>query len=192
MRQRLGIGNEEVVLLFSGKLSWRKGPDLLVSALRTLERELRDRSVLVFMGAGQMAESLRSSAATAPNVRTVFAGFQKQVELSPFYHCADLMVLPSRHSETWGLVVNEALHHGVPCVVSEAVGCTPDLIQPGITGEIATTDSVDALATALRRAMALIRRVDTRIRCRNQVSAYSVENAAAGIAAAYDAAARSL
>jgi glycosyltransferase involved in cell wall biosynthesis len=186
-RQQLGIGSEDIVFLFSGKMSWRKGPDLLVSALRSLDPALLERSVLVFVGAGNMEDVLKSLAASAPKVRIVFAGFQKQSDLSPFYHSADLMVLPSRHSETWGLVVNEALHHGVPCVVSQAVGCAPDLIEPGVTGETAASHSVEALAMALSRAMTLIRRVDTRNRCRRYVSAYSVDNAAAGIAAAYNA-----
>ena len=56
-----------------------------------------------------------------------FAGFKNQLELPPYYLAADLMVLPSRRQgETWGLVVNEALHAGLPCIVTDAVGCAVD------------------------------------------------------------------
>jgi glycosyltransferase involved in cell wall biosynthesis len=134
-----------------------------------------------------MDETLKTLAATAPAVRAIFVGFQNQTQLSPFYHSADVMVLPSRHSEARGLVVNEALHHGVPCVVSRAVGCAPDLIEPGATGETAATHSVDDLAAALRRTVRLIGRTDVRNLCRQRVGQYSVDNAAAGIAAAYRA-----
>ena len=74
-----------------------------------------------------------------PKVRAIMAGFQNQTQLSRFYHAADVFVLPSRVGETWGLVVNEALHHGLPCVVSDRVGCAPDLVIPDETGEIFCT-----------------------------------------------------
>jgi hypothetical protein len=46
------------------------------------------------------------------------------------------------------LLVNEALHHGVPCVVSEAVRRAPDLVEPGVTGEISETGSSRSLTAA--------------------------------------------
>ena len=85
--------------------------------------------------------------------------------------------------------MNEALHHGVPAVVSEAVGCAPDLIEPGLTGEVFETGSVESLRAALQRAAALVDRRDVRDACRARVADYSVERAARGIAEAYDAAA---
>ncbi|MGA2742887.1 MAG: glycosyltransferase, partial [Bryobacteraceae bacterium] len=102
-----------------------------------------------------------------------------------YYHAADLLVLPSLHSETWGLVVNEALHHGLPCVVSEAVGCAPDLIQPGVTGEIAATGSAESLTAAIVRALPIVGRAEVREWCRAKVSGYTVQQAAQGIAQAY-------
>jgi glycosyltransferase involved in cell wall biosynthesis len=42
---------------------------------------------------------------------------------------ADCLALPSDHDETWGLVVNEAMASGLPCVVSDACGCNEDLIR---------------------------------------------------------------
>ncbi len=77
------------------------------------------------MGSGAEHESLQQLAANAPALRVRFVEFQAQRQLSPYYHAADLLVLPSLEAETWGLVVNEALHHGLPGVVSEAVGCRP-------------------------------------------------------------------
>ena len=186
-RSELGIGTSETVILFSGKLSRRKGPDLLVDAVKLLDEPLPSRIVLVFLGSGEMEAALKALAAAIPTVRASFVGFQNQSQLSPFYHAADLMVLPSRHSETWGLVVNEALHHGLPCVVSDAVGCAPDLIEPGTTGDVAQAGSIEDLAYALRRALALAGRPEIRARCRDRVSGYTVEKAAEGIAQAYQA-----
>ena len=62
-----------------------------------------------------------------PNV--VFAGFKNQTELPEFYTVSDLFVLPSGFGETWGLVVNEAMCFRLPVIVSDAVGCSSDLIR---------------------------------------------------------------
>jgi glycosyltransferase involved in cell wall biosynthesis len=184
-RERLGIGPDRRVVVFSGKLSPRKGPDLLLEAIKQLPPEERAASVVLFLGSGELQDQLRDQAGREPAVEVIFAGFQNQTRLSAYYHAADVLVLPSQHSETWGLVVNEALFHGLPCVVSAGVGCGPDLIEPGGTGEIFQTGSVADLTGALRRAATLVGRREVRDRCRAAVDRYSVERAAAGIAQAY-------
>lgn len=183
-RCEMRIADSDIAILFSGKISFRKGPDLLVDAIRSLPAELRQRLVLVFLGDGELREHLADAARMGPQVRTHFAGFKNQCELSAFYHAADLLVLPSRFDETWGLVVNEALLHGVPVVASDAVGCVPDLIEPRITGEIFNSGSVESLGSALKRAVRLISLPCVRKNCRSKVSAYSVEKAGEGIASA--------
>jgi glycosyltransferase involved in cell wall biosynthesis len=183
-RRELGIAEGQVALLFSGKLGSRKAPDLLVEAVKRLPGELRQRVVLVFLGSGPLEEHLTQLAEQEPRIQTHFAGFKNQSQLSPYYHSADLMVLPS-YSETWGLVVNEALHHGVPCVVTEAVGCAADLIDTGVTGEIATTGDTGSLAAAIGRAIPLSGDAATRAKCRERIGAFTVERAAEGIAKAY-------
>src|SRR5207249_2245741 len=115
-------------------------------------------------------------------------GFQHQTRLSRFYHAADVLALPSLRFETWGLVVNEALHHGVPAVVSDAVGCAPDLIEPGETGETFSEGSLQELTAALLRCLRFVGSESVRFRCRAKVQNYSIAKAAAGIAAAYYAA----
>jgi glycosyltransferase involved in cell wall biosynthesis len=183
-REQLGIHDKQFVLLFSGKLSRRKGPDLILKAVGQMPDDIRRRLAVVFLGNGEMKESLRDLADKV-GVVSRFAGFQNQTRLSPFYHAADLLILPSRDSETWGLVVNEALHHGLPCVVSDAVGCAPDLIAPGDTGEVATSGCAGSLAAAIRQAIALTGRLEIRESCRRRVMNYSVADAAEGIARAY-------
>jgi glycosyltransferase involved in cell wall biosynthesis len=184
-RQSFGIADEQIVLLFSGKLSSRKRPDILVQAVKRLAVEIRTQIVILFLGDGDMKSSLENLAQTSPAVTVHFLGFQNQTKLSRYYHSADFLVLPSEYSETWGLVVNEALHHGLPAIVSQAVGCAPDLINPGVTGEIFATGSVESLTQAIERSRMLVGRPEIREKCRQKVSDYSVEKAAAGIAQAY-------
>ena len=82
-------------------------------------------------------------------------------------------------------MINEALQHGLPCVVSDAVGCAPDLVAAGVTGEVFTSGSEESLVAALMRAQALLNRREVRDRCRARVSKYTTARAAEGLAAAY-------
>lgn len=184
-REALGLPEGRIVLLSSGKLVSRKGPDLLLKAVKRLAPDLRERTTVLFLGDGSERQSLQSLADAAPAVTIHVAGFKNQRELSPYYHAADALILPSRHSETWGLVVNEALHHGLPCVVSDLVGCAPDLIRSGETGEVFPADSDQALALAIQSVVNLMNRSEIRTECRRQVSGYTVMKAAEGIAGAY-------
>jgi glycosyltransferase involved in cell wall biosynthesis len=171
-------------LLASGKLIPRKAPDVLIQAVRSLQSDGLRELAIVFLGDGEMADTLRNLASADPSVEVRFLGFRNQTQLSRYYHAADLLVLPSLE-ETWGLVVNEALLHGLPVVVSAKVGCWPDLVRPGLTGEISETGSQTGLAAAIRRALPLIRSAEVQTACRNAVEGYSVEQAASGVAAAY-------
>jgi glycosyltransferase involved in cell wall biosynthesis len=184
-RAELGVEASEVVIIFSGKLSPRKGPDLLLEGLKLLPDNVRNRVTVVFMGSGELTSSLKAYASIDPVLKVKFLGFQNQSQLSRYYHAADLLVLPSREGETWGLVVNEALHHGLPCVVSDAVGCAPDLVSENVTGYSFKSGSASSLSAAITKALALVDREDIRQECRQRVSMYSVTNAAAGIACAY-------
>jgi glycosyltransferase involved in cell wall biosynthesis len=184
-RARIGAAPQDDVYLFSGKLTERKGVDLLLEAVRRLPCEQRERSVLLFLGEGQMRSQLEAAARLQPEVRCWFAGFQNQTQMSEWYHAADALVLPSVWSETWGLVVNEALHHGLPALVSEGVGCAPDLVTSGITGELCEKSSVASITAALQRIAPWMKGAHVAAACRERVSAYTVDKAAAGLAEAW-------
>ena len=181
VRRDLDIDESALVLLFAGKLIPAKGVDLIAHAVADLPDAIRSRVVVLWLGEGER----RGALAYAPGVSSRFVGFQNQRQLSPYYHAADLLLLPSRCSETWGLVVNEALHHGLPCVVSDRVGCAPDLIDAGVTGVIHAADSPAALQESIEAASPLVGRLDVREACRRKVEPYSVVAAAAGLALAY-------
>lgn len=182
-RKELGLAPDERVLLFSGKLSERKGVMTLMQALKRIPAA--ERPATVFLGDGALASALRSAAQEEPRVEARFPGFRNQSRLSPYYHAADALVLPSLRQETWGLVVNEALHHGVPCIASDAVGCVPDLIAPGVTGQTFAAGSAAQLAEVIRNCLRRAGGIDVRSACRARVARYSIRSAAEGIARAY-------
>lgn len=187
IRQQLGIADDALVMMFSGKLTPRKGVDLMPAAVRLLPEHLRKRCVLLFVGDGSMRGELERACASAPAVEARFVGFQNQTQLSRYYHASDLLVLPSRGAETWGVVVNEALLHGLPCVTSTAVGSHRDLVIGGVSGETSKPDDTASLARAIQAVLDYGNSLETRERCRATVARFSTKEAAAGIARAYQA-----
>jgi glycosyltransferase involved in cell wall biosynthesis len=165
-------------VLFAGKLVGRKRPVDLIRAL-ALAAQAGCLTQAVFAGSGELEGELRREAAQA-GVPTQFLGFQNQSRMPSVYAAADLLVLPSDHLETWGLVVNEAMACGTPAVVSDAVGCGPDLIEPGRTGAVFPLGDIPALAAAVRSILAMDR-TGLRRDLARKVSAYSPAAAAHGI-----------
>jgi glycosyltransferase involved in cell wall biosynthesis len=138
----LGLDPRRPTAIFSGKLTPRKRPLDAVRAIGRCRGELN----LLMLGDGPLREQVRHFEARLP-VRCV--GFVNQAELPGWYASGDILVLPSE-KEPWGLVVNEGMACGLVPVVSEAVGCAPDLVN-GI-GEIVPVGNIDELAGALTRA----------------------------------------
>jgi len=122
-RARYGIAPDTSVLCFSGKLIPKKDPELIFEAVKHLGCPDQKRVHVLVLGSGELMPRLISHARSIP-VPATFAGFVNQDELAAHYLAADVLVLPSRRmGETWGLVVNEALHAGCAVAVSDAVGC---------------------------------------------------------------------
>jgi glycosyltransferase involved in cell wall biosynthesis len=83
----------------------------------------------------------------------VLAGHVDYEELPVVYHCADALVLASV-SETWGLVVNEAMASGLPVLVSTHCGCVDDLLHDEFNGWRFDPRDVRGLAALLCRIAA--------------------------------------
>lgn len=131
VRRRYGIGPDELVILFAGKLIPRKGPGDLLEAFMALEsKQSAGELRLVFAGDGELRQRLEARADGHP---VTFTGFVNQGDLPALYGSADLFVLPS-HDEPWGLVVNEAMASGLAVLASEKAGAAVDLVEDAENG----------------------------------------------------------
>ncbi len=180
-RAEWGLDSETFVVAYVGKLAPLKRPLDLVHAVAVVGKRLG----LLIVGSGPSEEAVEQEA-QRQSVRLVRPGFLNQSELGRAYAVADCLVLPSglRH-ETWGLVVNEAMATGLPCIVTTAVGCGPDLIVEGETGSIVPATDVKALADAIERIRsARAAGHDFGAACRARVSSYSYASATDGLVTA--------
>ena len=132
LRKKLGLPEDSIVFLFMGKLINKKHPDHLLQAWSGLPENLRNKSAILMVGNGSMMDELRLLAGGKNHI--AFSGFLNRKELMEAYTASDVLVLPSDEGETWGLVVNEAMASGLPVIVSDRVGCAPDLVINGKTG----------------------------------------------------------
>lgn len=190
LRSRLGIGHSTKVVLFAGKLVPAKQPMELLGAF--LDLAPMD-TVLVFVGDGPEGEALRAQAAqrlgNSGQSAVRFLPFANQSEMPSRYLLADLFVLPSRGLyETWGLAVNEAMLMGVPCLVSERVGCQRDLVTQGVTGWVFDSTDQSSLRKTLSAALADLgtpsRRLEIRHAVASRIRGYSYARASEGLMAA--------
>jgi glycosyltransferase involved in cell wall biosynthesis len=131
-RAQFGIPEAATCFLFAGKLIPKKDPETFVHAIEQLARQGLTVHGLV-AGDGELRGRLEA-ACLGRQVPVTFAGFLNQTEIGRAYAAADALVLPSDYGETWGLVVNEAMLFGLPAIVSDRVGCGPDLVEPNVTG----------------------------------------------------------
>lgn len=181
-RRALGLAENQLVLLSSGKLIARKAPLLLVQAIGQIRD--RERLALIVLGDGELKAQLEAEARPLLGERLHMVGFVNQSELGRHYAAADVLVHPS-YFETWGLVVNEAMQFGLPAVVSTTVGCHRDLIIEGETGMVFEQGNPAALAACINRflrASHLAR--DLGANARRHIASYSTDASAAGIRSA--------
>ncbi|OKH56222.1 glycosyl transferase [Calothrix sp. HK-06] len=182
-KQELGIPQNHGVILFAGKFEVKKRPLDLLQAF--LQANLVDVSLL-FVGAGHLEEELKSQAAGNRNI--YFAPFQNQSFMPRTYAAADLVVLPSySSSETWGLVINEAMCLRRPIITSTHVGCTQDLVRAGENGVIFPAGNVLALKSCLEESFSNKQRLQQWGENSHRiVSEYNYTQATAGLIQALD------
>lgn len=183
LRRQLGLGPDEKAILFAGKLVSIKRPLDVVEAAAAVRSQGLPVQVIV-AGSGPLEPQLQSRA-SAMGVPLHVLGFQNQTQMPAAYAAADVLVLPSSH-ETWGLVCNEALACGKPIVVSDAVGCAPDLAE-GVVGRVFPTGNIEAFAAAI---MATLQAPPSANSISQISERHSPASAAAGIVAAVEALAK--
>ena len=186
LREEWSIPEDAFVILFCGKFIPKKHPmDLIEAASSLATRHPSLKIHLLFAGSGELGADLRAACDVAFDAEqsvvrgpvvsrrspmASFAGFLNQTEVSCAYVAADVLVLPSDYSETWGLVVNEAMASGLPCIISDRCGCAEDLgvIAPNAIYECGNVES-------LTRALMKFEQSGSRMVAASDLKSYSFD-----------------
>ena len=190
LRREWGLPEQKTVFLFAGKFIEKKRP---MDFLRAIEAAFHEEPSIAALMVGD--GPLRAACEHLVNSRKLpvrFTGFLNQSRMVEAYVAADCLVLPSDGRETWGLVVNEAMSCSRPAIVSDAVGCAPDLVRDGHTGAVFPLANVKALCrilVAFARNPARLRVLGERARA--GLRSYSLEAAVQGVVDAVEAVTRS-
>jgi glycosyltransferase involved in cell wall biosynthesis len=136
--------------LCAGRLVKEKGIFDLLTAYAKLDESTRSQIGLVFAGDGPVRAEIERRAAQIRAGVVQFRGWVHREEISEVYALAEALVFPT-HSDTWGLVVNEAMACGLPIIASEVAGCVPDLVEHAGNGLRVAPRDVEGLTRAMQK-----------------------------------------
>jgi len=179
-------------LLYVGRLVPEKGVFDLLEAYAGLDSGVRSNVGLVFAGDGPSKVELEWQAQRISPGTICFPGFLHREDLAGLYALAETLILPT-HSDTWGLVVNEAMACGLPIIVTSVAGCSNDLVENGWNGFVVPPRDPASLGSAVDFLLrssekSSERSVEIRetmgVHSRQRIQNYSPEACAEGLAAA--------
>jgi glycosyltransferase involved in cell wall biosynthesis len=183
-RAAWGIPAHARVFLYAGKFVGNKRPRDFVRGIAEAARQEPDIWGLM-VGDGPLRRELESQV-RSENWPVRFAGFLNQSEMPKAYAVSDALVVTSA-SESWGLVVNEAMACGLPAVVTRGVGCALDLVHASETGETFGAGRIEDLTgilCRLTRDPSYLRALG--IQASRVISRYSPREAVSGTLAAIE------
>jgi len=147
LRREWGLEDGQTVFVYAGKFIGKKRPMDFLEAMAAAARQ--EPTVAGLMVGDGPLRSACEEFVLRHRLPVRFTGFLNQSRMVDAYVAADCLVLPSDGRETWGMVVNEAMSCGRPAVVSDAVGCAPDLVHDGVSGAIFPLGNVEDLSRIL-------------------------------------------
>lgn len=144
-------GYPEKVILYVGRLIDQKG----ILDLLKVFKMLSDNNAhigLVLIGTGKDETKYKRFCNDKKLTNVFFEGFIPQSQLPIYYAAANVFVLPT-YSDTWGLVLNEAMACKLPVISSDVAGASQDLIHEGKNGYIFRKGDINALFGFLKQIL---------------------------------------
>ena len=145
VREKLGVGEYETMLLATGNLSFVKGHDILISAVKLLVDQ--GKAIKCFIaGQGELKDALLQKIIECNLLANVqLLGYRDDVP--HLLSATDIFVMPSLN-EALGYSILEAMAAGKPVVASK-VGGIPEVITNGKEGILVTPSDPEALSDAI-------------------------------------------
>jgi glycosyltransferase involved in cell wall biosynthesis len=142
MNKKFFIKKKNFIFIWVGKFIDRKNPIEVIKAIQFLKN---NNFHLFMIGSGPLLDRCHKYIKDHSINNIHLVGFKNQKQLKKFYSISNCLVLSSKY-ETWGLVLNEAMSSGLPCIATKSSGAVQDLIRHGSNGYIYNSGSVEELA----------------------------------------------
>ena len=144
LRERLGIGDNEFVLVYAASLHEGKGIEVLIHALsRALRSGIECKCIIV--GDGPLKEQMMKKSNALGLFNYTF--FEGEQEVGPYLQAGSAFILPS-FWEGLPCSILKAMACGLPCIVTD-VGGISEAVKDGITGIVIHPGSVDDAENAI-------------------------------------------
>jgi glycosyltransferase involved in cell wall biosynthesis len=165
-RKKLAIAPKQQMILYVGRIEWRKGIATLLFAFQNVLKEFADAKLYI-VGGGKTKASKKLDEAERNRLQQIitqlgqsdqvkFPGAITQERLKYYYSAADVCVVPSYY-EPFGIVPLEAMACGTP-VVASRTGGLQYTVKDGVTGYLAEprtpSDVSDKILKVLKRGKA--------------------------------------
>ena len=164
---------EKKVVLAVGQFIHRKGLDLLIKCSTKLPS-----NTSIYIIGGEPTEEYKQLLQTQKIENVHFSGFKSRNELQEYYIAADVFAFPTRE-DIWGLVLNEAMAKGLPCVASKHAIAANEMIVDGENGYIVEPENINDMVSRLNT---LLENDDIRRRMAGKAymcsQTYTIENMA--------------
>jgi phosphatidylinositol alpha-mannosyltransferase len=135
-------------ILFTGRLEKRKGVNYLLKAYPRVKEEIPDAR-LIIVGPGTRLRNKYEKYVRKNNLKdVVFTGHVSYEDLPRYYKTADVFCAPATGSESFGIILLEAMAVGTPIVASNIEGYSR-LVTPGAEGLLVPPRDDKTLAQSL-------------------------------------------
>jgi len=159
IKKKYNLKEDDKIILYVGRIAWEKSIDKIIEALAIIKRKGISKVKFLLVGKGPAMDELRQLVQSlGVEEEVIFTGAVSNEEIQHYYKIAYLFTIAST-SETFGIVIIEALASGIPVLAVRAPGAV-DILTNGVDGWL-TEDNVAQFANALEK---LIREPELRER----------------------------
>jgi glycosyltransferase involved in cell wall biosynthesis len=145
IKNLLGIDKSKKIIIYSGKLIPKKRP---LDLIKVMSKQSLNDYFTIIVGDGELKNEMEQEITNLKLNNIKIFGFINQSTIGLYYTIADIFIMLSDYDETWGLSANEALNFGCKLVLSNRVGCSPDLVTIN-TGRIFKYSDIDDIEKSI-------------------------------------------